>query len=346
MPNSGLIILLDEAVERFTRAGAPYDVRVAQWKRRAKFRKHLSAIEQDIAPLRLPDELVSFWSRWDPSSIQWPIFDGFIPLEDIIERREMDHPPCPAILLPIADWLHARIWIELATQDHPGGRIFHSYHDETEVSLWGFGISGLLDLISAALERDLIDDRTGGLHGPHFAAVVKRSLDATIGRDLQRRFEAIDRTSFSDHWLSAEGLGRDHFALRGATHTVQSFRLEREASPQVTATLVGTYETSVGGGPLRGCVGTFTDETGSLQVFVPQMTGLSGAVGTAGAVEIDILAVAPNGANLNSLSAKNDLQRAANIGLYDYENDMIVRLFEQMKYLDTSVVVTGLRPIR
>ena len=158
--------------------------------------------------------------------------------------------------------------------------------------------------------------------------------------------EAIDRTAFSDHWLQAEGLGHDHFTLRGATHTVRSFRLQRETSAQVTATLVGTYETSVGGGPLRGCVGRFTDETGSLQVFVPQITGLSGAVGEGGAVEMDILAVAPNGTDLSSLSAKDDLQRAANIGLYDYENDMIVRLFEQMKYLDTSIVVTGLRPIR
>lgn len=346
MPNPPLMILVNEAVERCNRAGEPYDVRVATWKRRAKFRQHIAAIEDELLPLRIPDELRAFWMRWDPSSIGWPIFDGFIALSDIIERREMEHPPCPAVLLPIADWVHGRVWIELASDEHPGGRIFHSYHDESEVSLWAFGISGLLDVISSALERDLIDDRSGGLHGPHFAAVVKRSLDASIGTEVPRRFEAIDRTAFADHWLHAEGLSPDHFVLRGATHTVQSFRLAREASPQVTATLVGTYETSVGGGPLRGCVGTFTDETGSLQVFVPQITGLSGAVGAGGKVEMDILAVAPNGTDLNSLSAKEDLQRAANVGLYDYGNDMIVRLFEQMKYLDTSIVVTALRPIR
>ena len=346
MPTTLVMILLDEAVERFRSAGKPYDVLVAPWKRRSKHRRHLSAIEQHLAPLRLPDELQAFWSTWNPESIGWPIFDGFIPLDHVIERREMEYPQAPAVLLPIADWSHARIWIELSSRTHPGGRVFHSYHDETEASLWAFGVSGLLDLISTALERDLIDDRTGGLHGPHFAAVVKRSLDSTIGTDLPRRIELIDRTTYSDHWLQADGLDSDHFALRGATHTIQAFRLEREAVRQITATLVGKYETSVGGGPLQGCVGTFSDDTGSLQVFVPQMTGLAGAVGAGGAVEIDVLAVPSNGTDLGSLSARSDLQQAADSGRVDFGNDMIVRLFEQMKYLDTSVVVTGLRPIQ
>jgi hypothetical protein len=340
------MILLDEAVERFNRAGAPYGVRVAPWRRRAKFRQHLEEIEADLGHLSLPAELWAFWMRWDPASVLWPTFDGLIPLHQIVERREIEYPPCPAVLIPIADWTHARIWVELASDDHPGGRVFHSYHDESEVSLLSFGISGLLDLLSTTFERDLVDDRTGSLHDRHFFAVVKRSLDDLIGPSADRRFEGIDRTQFAPHWLHAEGLSSEHFALRGADHTVQSFRLQREASPQLTATLVGTYETSVGGGPLQGCVGTFTDETGSLQVFVPQMTGLAGAIGDGGAVEVDLLAVAPNGADLNSLSAKSDMQRAAGVGLYDYNNDLIIRLFEQMKYLDTSIVVTGLRPIR
>lgn len=346
MPNAQVMILLNEAIERFNRAAHAYDVRISKWSRRAKVCEHIAEIDEALSPLKLPAELRAFWARWDPSSIRQPAFDGFIPLHHMVERREMESPLSPAVLLPIADWTHSRIWMELASGDHPGGRIFHSYHDENEVSLWGFGMSGLLDLMSDAFERDLIDDRTGGFHERHFSAVVKRSLDSAIGDDVPRRLEGVDRSQFSPHWLRGEGLAPDHFALRGTTHTVRSFRLERETSPQLRATLVGTYETSVGGGPLQGCVGTFSDDTGQLQVFVPRMTGLSGAVGFEGAVEIDVLAVAPNGTDLESLSAKADLQRAANVGNYDYGNDLIVRLFEQMKYLDTSIVVTGLRPIR
>ncbi|MFT7476582.1 MAG: hypothetical protein ACI81L_003539, partial [Verrucomicrobiales bacterium] len=166
------------------------------------------------------------------------------------------------------------------------------------------------------------------------------------GTNMSRRFEGVDRSSYPDHWLLAEGLSLDHFELRGANHTVRSFRLERETSSHLTATLVGRYETSVGGGPLQGCVGTFEDATGFLQVFVPQVTGLAGALGPHGAVEIDVLAVSPNGTNLDSLSAKSDLQEAVSGGSFDHRNDLIVRLFEQMKYLDTSIIVTGLRPIR
>ncbi len=339
------MILVDEAVERLNRAGAPYGVRVSAWHRRARARRLVDVIAEEVAPLKLPDELRSFWNSWDPSSIQWPIFEGFIPLAHISDRHALEHPPAPAVLMPIADWSRSRIWIELATSTHPGGRIFHSYHDDFDLSLWGFGISGLLDLVSEALERDLIDDRNGGLHRMHFEAVVKRSLDSLLGDDAQRRFEAIARIDYPAHWQEAEGIAADHYELRGATHTVESLGAQRTNDESVSATLVGTYETSVGGGPLRGCVGVFSDGTGTVQVFVPQLTGLAGAIGQGGAVEMDVVAVAPNGTGLQSLSAKEDLQAAVGAGNHDYSSDLVTALFEQMKFLDTSVVVTGLRPI-
>lgn len=257
----------------------------------------------------------------------------------------MEQPASASVLLPIADWNHARIWIELASITHPGGRVFHSYHDDHQLSLWAFGFSNLLDLISTALERDLIDDRTGSLHERHFAAVVKRSLDSLIGTEVPRSIDEFDRSNYPDHWLAAEGLGSDHFTLRGATHTVDDFRTQRAHLSSISATLVGTYQAGVGGGPLEGSIGTFTDQTGSIQVFVPKLTGLVGATGANGAVEIDVFAVAPSGTGLQSLSAKTELQRAVRSGKYDYSNDIIVRLFEQMKDLDTSIVVTGMRPV-
>ncbi len=343
------MILVDEAVKRFNNAGAPYGVRVAPWGGRAKTRRknlaHLDALASAIAPLHLPVEFRAFLDRWDPASLEWPVFDGCIPVQHLVERRAMERPASSATLLPIADWNHGRIWIELASQDHPGGRIFHSYYDEGVLSLWGFGFSNLLDLLSDAFERDLIDDRTGSLHERHFQAVIKRSLDVLIGPDAPRTFAEFDRYSYPEHWLRVEGLGADHFALRGATHSVEDFVIQRGQTASVAATLVGTYENGVGGGPLRGSIGTFRDSSGSLQVFVPQLTGLTGAIGTMGGVEIDVIAVAPNGEGLQSLSARNELQRAVLAGKSDYSNDIIVRLFEQMKDLDTSVVVTGMRPI-
>jgi len=345
MPNPSVMILLEEAVERLNAAGSPYGVRLSRWKNASRAVRRVDEIATAFQPLELPDELRAFWSGWDPSSLQWPVFDGFIPLHHIVDRRELEYPPWPAVLVPIADWTQARIWVELGTRAHPGGRIFHSYQDESALRLWAFGVSGLLDLVSETLERDLINDRTGDLHETNFTAVVKRALDSQIGEAVPRTYEGISRIGFPEHWRDAEGLARDHFELRGATHTVRTLGLQRQTTESVSATLVGTYETSVGGGPLQGCVGVFSDATGELQVFVPQLTGLAGAVGQDGGVEIDVLAVAPNGSGLRSLSAKNDLQQAVSGGQYDYDNDIVVRLFEQMKHLDTSVVVTGLRPI-
>ena len=340
------MILLDEAVERCNRSGRAYGVRIDPWRRRARSRHLIAEIEANIFPLELPDELRSFWSRWNPATVVRPAFDGFIPLEHMVERREIECPPCPSILLPIADWSYSRIWFELAGREHPGGRVFHSYHDESQLSLWGFGISGLLDLISCAFERDFIDDRSGTIDARRMEQLVARSLDDMLPAHSPRRFDGVDRSRFPTHWQSAEGLGRDHFALRGASHTVEGFRIARETHAQVAVTLVGTYETSVGGGPLHGCIGTFEDVSGAIEVFVPQVTAMTGAVGDDGAVEIDVVAVASNGSGLSSLSAKQDLQRVVAAGLTDAGNDMIMRLFDQMKYLDTSVVVTAMRPIR
>ena len=346
MPNPWVMILVDEAVERLNRAGAPYGVRASTWTRRARARRVIESIEAEISPLQLPQELLAFWNTWDPGSLQWPVFDGFIPLSHMIDRHQLEHPPAPAVLMPIADWANSRIWIELASGTHPGGRVFHSRNDEFELSLWAFGVSGLIELVADSLERDLIDDRTGGLHRMHFDAVVKRSLDSLIGTESQRRFEGIARIDYPDHWQRAEGISEDHFSLRGATHTVEMLRDQRIDGSPLSATLVGTYQTSVGGGPLRGCIGMFRDTTGSMQVFVPQLTGLTGAIGHDGAVEIDVLAVEPNGDYLDSLSARTDLQEAVRAGDYHYPTDMILQLVEQMKYLDTSIVVTGLRPVR
>lgn len=340
------MILLDEAVERLNNAGRAYGVRIDPWRRRGRARTLITEIEALVDPLLVPVELRAFWSTWNPGSLRSPAFDGFIPLEYMVDRRELDCPPCPSILLPIADWTHARIWLELASEEHPGGRIFHSYHDESTVSLWAFGLSGLFDLLSTAFEQDAINDRTGGIDAKQMERIIAASLDDILGPRMPRRFEGVDRSRFADHWQRAEGLTSDHFTLRGPSNTVDGFLSERDSGAQATATLVGVYQTSLGGGPLQGCIGTFEDETGDLQVFVPQVTAMAGAVGDHGAVEIDVVAVAPNGANLDSLSARNELLHAASVGLFDYGNDMMHRLFEQMKYLDTSIVVTGMRPIR
>ena len=340
------MILLEEAIARFNRAAHPYGTGVSTWRRVNKPGRLLAEIEQEIAPLTIPVELRAFWHRYNPGSINPPALEGFIPLDYVAEQRRLDHPPAPAVLLPIADWSHSRVWMELASEHHPGGRIFHSYHDETEVSLWAFGLSGLFDLMSFAFERDLIDDRRGQLHEHHFEIVVRKHLDELVSEHAPRRFEAVDRSQFSVHWQQAEGLPIDHFTLRGATHTVATLREEREHSTPIVATLQGRFELEVGGGPIHGCIGTFTDVSGEMQLFIPQPAAVLGSVGTDGEVEIDVLAVAPNGRDRDSLSARRELEHAVAAGWVVSERDLFRRLMRQMRQLDTSIVATALRPIR
>ena len=339
------MILLNEAIDRFNRSARPYGLGLASWRRRGKPARIVAEIERTIAPLELPGELRAFWSQYDPSSLVRPALDGFVAIEDALDRRAIDCPPAPLALFPFADWTHSRVWVELASNEHPGGRIFHSYHDESEASLWAFGISELFDLMSTAFDRDLIDDRRGGLHAANFEALIRHHLNSTLEPGARRRFEAVDRSQFMAHWQHAEGLGADHFALKGATHTVTVLQDQRGTSESVSATLQGRFELDVGGGPLDGCVGTFHDESGSIQVYVPQAAAVTGSLGTNGRVEIDVVAMQPNGAPLESLSARKDLEHAVGAGLSMDDQDLFMRLMREMRQLDTSVVVTALRPM-
>ena len=340
------MILLEEAVARFNRAGRHYGVSVTSRRTNRRALLALSEIEEAIAPLRLPNELRSFWSRFDPASIAAPVLDGFIPLEQIVERRQIECPPAPNILLPIADWTRSRIFIELESDLHPGGRIFHGRHEDSQVGLWAFGLSGLLDLLSIALERDLLDDRLGTLDSRGLNQLVASRLRDALAPGVRRRFEAVDRSCFELHWLAAEGLPIDHFQLKGATHSVKSLKSERQFESRVKATLVGRFQPTIGGGPLGGTLGVLTDDSGSLQVFLPQSTAVMGAVGPSGEVEMDVYAVPVSGTNLDSLEEHQELERAVRAGWAFDERALVDRLFAQLHELDMSIVVTALRPIR
>lgn len=339
------MILVDEALEHLNAAGSAYGISVRPWSRRSKHARHILEIEEMVAPLRLPMELRAFWHSWNPASLEWPCLDGLIPVHHILATRELALPVAPAILLPIADWADSRIWIELASASHPGGRIFRGHEADTHVDLWSFGVSGLFEQFALAFERHLIDD-DGGFHRAHLEALITREIRGHVSAQAPRRIEAVDRSRFPAHWLTAEGFSPDHFDIRGATHTVSDFTNARNEMAHVRATLQGYYENTVCGGPIRGCVGTFRDTTGEIQVFVPLLPGLAGAIGRDGEVELDVLSFSGQGTGVDTLSARDEMQRATDMGVTDLGNDVVLRLTEQLKELDTSIVVTGLRPIR
>lgn len=341
------MILIAEAVERFNTAGREYGVRVRPWSRRkTKASKAVSDIEKLIAPLELPLELRSFWNQWNPASIEWPCLDGFLALESIPERRLRELPISPTILLPIADWTNSQIWIELASEGHPGGRIFRGGNDDTHVDLWSFGLSGLLEMLALGFEQDMIDERLGGLHCSHLEALATRQVREHVSSLSPRRIEAIDRGQFPDHWLEAEGLTKDLFELRGATHTVASYKEARQSEPEIRATLRGHFQNTICGGNITGCVGSLTDDTGTVYIFVPLSQELTGALGRDGEVEVDVISLSSSGEDTDYFHARAELGRVAATRRHELGREAVVRLTRQLRELDTTTLATGLRSIR
>lgn len=340
------MILIQEAVERFNTAGRTYGVNVRPWPRRSKHQRKILQIEEHLSPLRLPMELRSFWNGWNPESVKWPCLDGLLSLDHVLERRERERPVSPAILLPVARWGESNIWIELASEIHPGGRVFRGGVHDTHVDLWAFGVSGLLDLLTTAFQQDLIDEQHGGYHQSHLEALATRQVREHVSRRSPRRIEAVDRSQQPDHWMAAEGLTREHFELRGATHTVDSFTEERAYHPQLRATLSGYFQNTICGGSIAGCVGTLTDDTGSLQVFVPLVADLTGAIGRDGDVEIDVFSLPTMSKEVDHSGIRHELRRVSSTRQQGLGREVVMRLSEQLRDLDTTIVVTGLRPIR
>lgn len=340
------MILIEEAVERFNLAGRPYGVNVRPWSRRSKQQQKVEHIEAQLSPLRLPLELRSFWNVWNPESAPWPCLDGFLSLDAVLERQHLQRPVSPAILLPIARWNEGHIWIELATDSHPGGRIFRGGIDDSHVDLWAFGLSGLFDLLAMGFQQDLIDTRQGGFDNSQFEALATRHVREHVSNVSPRRIEAIDRSQQPDHWLAAEGLSRAHFELRGPSHTVESFLEERQRNPKLRATLSGYFTNTICGGSISGCVGTLTDDSGTLQVFVPLVADLSAAIGRDGEVEIDVFALEHAPTEVNHSVIKREIRRVTSRRTEEIGTEAVMRLSEQMRELDTTVVVTGLRSIK
>ncbi len=325
------VILLDEALARLHDAARPYG------HRRSRLRRSTppSAIETAkavILPRRVPEQLLAFWSLTEPNRLDSMFLGGFYSVDAVALTWAHRHPSVPAGLLPILEQDALELWVELESPATLGGRVYASVPGSTVVELWAWDIAGLLDLLADACERDLIDDRLGQLHPGAVRRLAAERLDSTGMRLHDRRIDLGDPEQTPHGW-------RDHRPVE----SVADFERRRHSGGgSASATLAGVWRDEISGGPLPGTVGTLTDGSGRVQVYVPRWV-CDDVVAHDGRVEIDVAAVETNGIGIDGLSAHLDIQRLVASGVIDVPGELIQRLVEQLADLDTSVVVTAVR---
>lgn len=336
------MILLEEAVERYALAASDFGIRVSRRRSARQAHRELAQFEKQLPGLRLPAEVRHLWATWQPQSFGSLLFDGLYRLEEVgsVHRRDISLG-FPSVCLPLTYIEKAGVWVELETDEHPGGRIYHTYYDDAALQLWCVGVSGLLHLVSETIESGGVNDPGSGLpwldHAVFESVRLERTADLLALPD-EWRVNVAEPDTWPSHWR-ASGDGTTP-AKGGPTHTVAEFDQAREQARTI-GTLVGEITGLVTGGPIDGTVATLTDETGSIQVYGSVEVERAFAGLEVGARrEVDVIGE-PSARGFRPRRTTRDFMlRRTNEELSARQ----LRLLEQMRRLDVDVAVTAVRP--
>lgn len=340
------MILLTEAIERYSLAAGDHGIRVSRRRRTQTATRALAAIDRRLAPLRLPAELHALWANWSPQSFGPLFFDGLYSLADVERVYDRDAVlGFPRACVPVANIEKAGVWVELATPDHPGGRVYHTFYDDGQLQLWCVDLSTLIHLVAETIERGGVKDPESlrpWLDVATFDEVrLERTAELLAMPDEWR--VPVDRPdAWPAHWADAQNKVAnppEEIDLRArATHTVADFDDARSRS-RVTAILHGRITGTASGGPVDGLIVSLTDDSGTIQAYVSGEVERSIAeLDPARRVEVEVLGeptVIPSAEERTFLLRRN---------LEDLSIGHL-RLLSQMRKLDVTAAVLKLRPL-
>ncbi len=337
--------LLDDAIARCNLAAAPVGGELLA-QDEASGAAVVDTIRRLAAPAEATDDLLSFVRSWRTGDHS-VLFEWLMDADLLGTIRECDRANrYPHALMPVFMNYKGSVWVELATADHPGGRVFRGWYDEGGGRLIAHDLAEIIDLHSDVIEAGGLTVAPDGFVDFESAeledriAVRLEGLPVVPGRD----FSAYDRPSWPEHWLALEGESAATWALRGATHTVAQLDEARETGT-LNATVVATFrETSGGGG--YGSFGFISDDGARLSVYVPlEIAARLGHIHHR-LCELDVIAMPSNG---NAADSALPIAHESLRHVYPHDADGLAevmrRMADEMARIDKSVVIVGARPI-
>lgn len=275
-------VSIDEALEAL--GDALVGAGVALWQA-PETSAALDALEGDLAPMRLPDEVRAFWRQVDVQTLRVDPYPCFSTPEFALEiwrdAREEFASFIPLALVQVGYESHECMSVELDVDGIDGGALF-------EWNLAGDGFerrfNSIADWVShvAALVRDGSYLREETAHGPWLLVPhlehPERALREYAGPPSHPRYGdtlnvGADILDWPEHWQRANGLLPDSLRLRGATHTVADVLGSPPAQEQ-RATIAARVVDLVGGG--AGTRVRVDDATATVDVACPSNTTLLG----------------------------------------------------------------------
>jgi hypothetical protein len=306
-------------------------------------------IAEAVLPYRLPDELVRFWQRVDPSTIAVTTFPELVGPAGALElhgvTREFPFASGPPLFFPIAYSSHVHRSIELVSEWSDGGTIFRWAWDEDSFRLDYRSLADLLDAFAELVAEGTLEHRGGFVLVP---------IDAEEARAAARLDAAGPHPLFGDvrefpgqlegwpaPWLESSGIElRDREPL-GTTHTIAALAEAAEAGP-VRGRIAGTVIRLTGIG--NDVLVLVDDETGQLDIWCPAGTSPWGP-GSGRRFEFEVELEGPLSPPPDFDAGHAEVQQHALSGRLEEAQAAAGEFFGRLERHRPAAVATAIRPL-
>jgi hypothetical protein len=261
----------------------------------------LAKIRREIAPLRLPEELVRFWQLVDPESVTVAPYPHPTSADFALDcwTSHRDEVVTPRLLFPVAYESHGFLFVELEDGEGQGGAVLEWGYAGSPYYVRFAALSGYVNLLAAMIELGELTRHERDLHSwvefdPRLRWDDARAVRLAAAQPLPRLGDAReideDVRRWPEHWLASNGLTAEVRTPRGATTTVAELLREAAAGVATGGTIHATVTRL--GGSAAGCRVSVDDGTGVLDLWCPAAVCAYGPV-IRRAFEFDVV-VQPN----------------------------------------------------
>jgi hypothetical protein len=321
--------------------------------------EHLERIREQIAPLRLPEQVDRFWRRVDPNTIKVAPMprpsDPKFSLDGWLMHCETRPLTYPRLLFPVFYESHMFLSVELEDGHGSGGPLLAWEYAGDGYRVAAASLADYIDLLAMWIEvREFSYVHHEGRSWPVFnhEGDWKQMRDArvSIGGPLGSlgagpRHIRQDPKDWPAHWSAADCLDADTLRPRGATTTIAD--LLARAATGVEAT--GTIQVSIGRKTFSDTGGRWevSDGTGSLDLWCPP-AAMTFPSGRYDAYEVDVV-VHPLQPHVQAADASwnltGDVEAAARAGDIAGAQAAAAEFYRAMFETRAQAEATAIRPL-